>query len=100
MERFFEAPRGGVDPCKGLVVREGTVRDYDEPARLHYRAGRPATVVKVLKAEATGSREQATGGSSAACCPLPVACSLVGVLVVSMPTLNGRWRRAAWPELC
>ncbi len=24
---------------------------------------------------------------------------LAGVLVVSMPTLNGRWRHAAWPDV-
>lgn len=57
-------------------VSRGTIRDYDALAPFHYRSGRPATRVRILRARA--GRE------------------LVGVLVVSMPTLNAGWRRGAW----
>lgn len=64
-----------------LTLREGTVRDYDRLSRFHYRAGRPATVVRVL------AMDPPAGDGPAA------------VLVVSMPTLNGSWRAAALPGL-
>jgi ABC-type transport system involved in cytochrome c biogenesis ATPase subunit len=54
----------------------GLVRRF---LRMHYRAGKPATIARVLAA-----REEDTGE------PL-------GVLVVSMPTLNARHRELAWP---
>lgn len=59
-------------------VSRGTIRDYDALAPFHYRAGRPATRVRILRAR--------------------VGRQLVGVLVVSMPTLNAGWRRNAWGD--
>lgn len=61
------------------VIRDGTIDDYAALERFHYRAGRPATVARVLSALDATSDE------------------LLGVLVVSHPTLNGRWRDIAWP---
>lgn len=61
-----------------ILVRAGTWRDYQSLAGHHYRGGPPATRVRVLAAEVEGRGRVA------------------GVLVVSMPTLNGRWRSAAW----
>lgn len=60
----------------GVVITPGTTRDYARLAHLHYRAGRPATIRRVLTARA--GRD------------------LVGVLVTSMPTLNGSWRDRAF----
>jgi len=60
-----------------IRIEPGVRADYDALARFHYRAGPPGTCVRVLRA---------TEGPS-----------LVGVLVVSMPTLNGAWRETAWP---
>jgi GNAT superfamily N-acetyltransferase len=60
-----------------LSIRRGALSDYDALAFLHYRAGRPATADLVLIAEHAGG--------------------VVGVLVVSHPTLNARWRERAWP---
>lgn len=63
----------------GVRVEQGGVSDYDALAEQHYRAGRPAVAAR--------------GGTLRA-----VACGrTVGVLVVSMPVLNGAWRSAAWP---
>lgn len=83
-ERFETMPRGGVGP--DVRVREGTLREYERLARWHYRSGKPAGVVRVLVAE--GERPAAG-----------VHANAVGALVVSMPTLNGRWRALAWPGL-
>lgn len=60
-----------------LAIARGTWADYLALAPHHYAAGPPATRVLVLRAADAGR--------------------LVGVLVVSMPTLNAAWRRAAWP---
>jgi GNAT superfamily N-acetyltransferase len=65
------------DPADGLRIRRGSIHDYDLLAGFHYRSGRPATFVRVLVARAEGE--------------------VAGVLVVSNPTLNGAWRRLAWP---
>lgn len=62
-----------------IVVERGDIRDYDALASFHYRCGRPATRVLVLRAV---DRRSGT---------------LAGVLVISMPTLNGQWRGLAWP---
>ncbi|MCW5774941.1 MAG: hypothetical protein KIS87_00655 [Phycisphaeraceae bacterium] len=69
-----------------LVIEPGTTRDYDALSIFHYRAGPPATVARgrcgvpaILRARDTETD------------------SLAGVLVVSMPTLNGAWRELAWP---
>lgn len=66
-------------PLDDPLIREGTIDDYDSLSRLHYRAGPPATVARVLAARDAFNGE------------------LLGVLVVSHPTLNGRWRDIAWP---
>lgn len=60
----------------------GTRADLDALASLHYRAGRPATMMRVLRAV----RTMPDGTESTA-----------GVLAVSMPVLNGVWRSQAWP---
>ena len=62
---------------RGVVIERGTIHDYAALAHLHYRAGRPASVVRVLRARHGGE--------------------VIGVLVVSMPTLDGWWRELAWP---
>ncbi|MEM1330395.1 MAG: hypothetical protein AAGG07_07525 [Planctomycetota bacterium] len=65
--------------CRPRVSFEpGTIDDYDALAHFHYRAGYPAAVAAVYRA-AMGER-------------------VVGVLVVTYPTLNGAWRRAAWRD--
>ena len=60
-------------------IEPGTRGDYLLLARHHYAAGEPASYARVLRAM-EGER-------------------LVGVLVVSRPTLNAPWRRRAWPDL-
>jgi|GEM_PF-1123553 len=66
-----------------LRIDQGSIADYDALAPMHYLGGRPATWPKVLRALApTGARGEQT---------------LAGALVVSMPTLHGRWRALAWP---
>jgi len=64
---------------RDLIFEPGRIADYHELARLHYRAARPATVSAVHVA-----RDTRTGDA-------------IGVMVVSMPTLNGAWRALAWP---
>jgi ABC-type lipoprotein export system ATPase subunit/GNAT superfamily N-acetyltransferase len=69
-----------------IRIERGSVDSYNALEHLHYRSGTPATIVRVLHA----IREV----------PLhvdPRGEFLAGVLVVSMPTLNGAWRRRAWP---
>lgn len=68
-------------PADVLHVTQGTIADYTALASMHYRGGRPATIVRVLVAR------RAERG--------PV----IGVLTISMPTLNGAWRALAWPDL-
>lgn len=68
-----------------LRITEGSFQDYRRLAHLHYRAADPATHVRILVARAARQPEYIDD---------PPA----GVLVVSMPTLNGAWRRHAWPE--
>lgn len=63
-----------------LVITEGTRADYAALAQHHYRAGPPATWARILRAT---ERESGV---------------LIGVLVASMPTLNGAWRARAWPD--
>jgi ABC-type nitrate/sulfonate/bicarbonate transport system ATPase subunit/GNAT superfamily N-acetyltransferase len=62
-----------------ITIAEGTLADYLHLAHLHYRAKRPATCVRVLVARSETERHP------------------IGVLTVSMPTLNGAWRALAWP---
>jgi GNAT superfamily N-acetyltransferase len=56
------------------------MNDYAALERYHYRAGRPATHVRVLAARDARDHD------------------LAGVMVVSMPTLNGRWRLGLWGD--
>jgi len=62
-----------------LRIEPGALADYDALGHTHYRAGRPARPVHILKAVA------------------PDLTTPAGVLVVAMPTLNAPWRSLAWP---
>ncbi len=62
-----------------IRIVAGSQGDYDGLARLHYRATGPATVERIFAAI-----DDATG-------------ELAGVMLTSRPTLNGSWRRRAWP---
>ena len=66
-------------PADRFVIERGSRSDYEALSRFHYRAGPPATIAAVLRAV---DHERSLLG---------------GVLVVSMPTLNGGWRELAWP---
>ncbi len=68
-----------------ITIGVGGRDDYLALARWHYRGGDPATIDRVLVAR-VGVRNNEPEGRR-----------VVGVLVVSHPTLNGRWRDAAWP---
>ncbi len=81
----------GSDPVAGSPTRtpEQTIRfepgdrpDYHALAPLHYRAGPPATISHVFRAV-----ESAPSAPD----------RLVGVLTLSLPTLNAAWRDLAWP---
>ena len=63
-----------------IDIEPATLDDYRALARFHYRGGEPAT------------RNMAGGMLRAR-----IDHALAGVLVVSMPTLNGAWRELAWP---
>jgi predicted GNAT family acetyltransferase len=96
VRRFTALPRGGVDPALLLAISAGSIEDYDALAAFHYLRSRPAMVMAVLAArevcrQTSGGNQRETPRCAALDSP-PVA-----VLVVSMPTLNGPWRRAAWP---
>lgn len=60
-----------------ITIEQGSTKDLQQLARFHYAAGKPGPVARVLRAIDDGDT--------------------VGVLVASMPTLNGRWRAIAWP---
>ncbi len=62
-------------------IERGTLTDYLALSRFHYRAARPATIARILRATDPHTGE------------------LAGVLVVSMPVLNAPWRQTAWPTL-
>jgi GNAT superfamily N-acetyltransferase len=64
-----------------ISIIPGRPADYASLARFHYRAPKPATCVHTLTAADTTSGE------------------VIGVLTISMPTLNGPWRRDVWPSL-
>lgn len=74
-------PRTEHDAVADIRVLRGRPADYAALARFHYRATRPATIVHTLAAADASSGE------------------VIGVLTISMPTLNGPWRAAAWPPL-
>ena len=59
------------------TIEPGSRSDLDQLARFHYAAGRPGPIARLLRAVDDGQT--------------------IGVLVASMPTLNGRWRAIAWP---
>lgn len=69
-----------------IRIEPGTMEDYASVAHLHYRSGPPATIVRVMRAMRRVPRFID-----------PSREILAGVLVVSMPTLNGGWRDRAWP---
>jgi GNAT superfamily N-acetyltransferase len=75
----FQAMRIGRKPDAMFEIRPGTISDYHALSRFHYRAARPATIARILVIDVSLS-------------------DTVGVLTVSMPTLNGRWRDLAWPD--
>ncbi len=66
-------------------ITPGTRADYAALAHLHYRGGPPATIAR--RDDGTPAILTARDGDG----------RLAGVLVVSMPTLNGSWRSLAWP---
>jgi len=74
-------PMARVEPK--IRIEAGTMDDYALLAHLHYRSGKPATHTRVLRA----MRSLNDQGEM-----------LAGVLVVSMPTLNGAWRDRPWPR--
>jgi len=66
-----------------ISIEAGTYADYRSLAHLHYLGADPATSTLILRA--TRQINQSTS-------------VLAGVLVVSIPTLNGSWRKRAWPN--
>ncbi|MCX5691153.1 MAG: hypothetical protein NTV94_15430 [Planctomycetota bacterium] len=64
----------------GVVISEGSVKDYRAMEEQHYRGRMPVGIARVLVARAFEPREE-----------------IVGVLVVTRPVLNAAWRRVAWP---
>lgn len=87
----IETPSTHPRPARGLdkqaiTIEEGTLDDYAALAHLHYRGGCPAVVVKILRAMRTVPRHVH-----------PSRQLLAGVVLVSMPTLNARWRDRVWP---
>lgn len=68
-------------------IEPGDRRDYDRLARYHYLAGPPATIARWASGAPVMLRAVDATEPGA---------PLVGVLVVSMPTLNARWRPMAW----
>ncbi|MEM9374185.1 MAG: hypothetical protein AAGA55_11125 [Planctomycetota bacterium] len=77
VERVSDADRS----AGAIRCEPGEFADFAALARFHYLGGRPATVCRVLRAVRSTH----------------VGEVLAGVLVVSMPTFNGIWRRQAWP---
>lgn len=76
LTRVIEHEQGGEITVE---IEPGTRADMDALLVHHYLAGRPATRVGILRAV-----DRRHG-------------NLAGVLVVSMPTLNGAWREQPWP---
>lgn len=66
-------------------ITPGDRSQYDALSRWHYRAGWPATCVRLLSARPTHDHRCRSRGRVA------------GVLVVSMPAINGPWRERVWP---
>lgn len=76
---LVEGPDGNAPSEFEIVIESGTAGDMDRLLPYHYVGGKPATRVGVVRAFDRAHR----------------VCA--GVLVVSMPTLNGGWREQAWP---
>lgn len=64
-------------PCR---IEKGSPRDASDLSHHHYRAGPPATCLRILRAIDTVTNQ------------------LAGVLIVSNPTLNNAARVIAWPD--
>jgi len=71
------------DPLADITIAPGARDDYLALAPLHYRASHPATIVRILAARLHQHPDP------------PI---LAGVLLLSMPVLNARWRNLAWPD--
>lgn len=80
MTLHIQAWRRGFADEPMIECEPGSRADYDALSPLHYRAGPPATVDRIIKAT---DYEHGV---------------LAGVLVTSRPTLNGAWRRIAWGD--
>lgn len=77
--RWQSLEPAAASPERAIVIEAGTRRDMERLLPHHYLAGPPATRTLYLRAFDRTHDE------------------LAGVLVVSMPTLNGIWRAQAWP---
>lgn len=83
----IDAADGTVRPGRNaapvlLSIEPGDAADLDALSLHHYRSGRPAAAVRILRCvRATPEGERA----------------LAGVLAATMPVLNGSWRALAWP---
>lgn len=80
IDRFNDLSERRARDGREIRVTSGRFSDYAPLARYHYVSGRPATCVGVLRA--VDDRHGL----------------LAGVLVVSVPTLNTRWRKRMWGE--
>ncbi|MEL6499132.1 MAG: hypothetical protein AAF937_03355 [Planctomycetota bacterium] len=76
--QHLRAWRDAGPPRVTIVYERGARADLDTLAPLHYRAGPPATIDRIVRAIDTEHD------------------ALAGVLVTSRPTLNGSWRKPAW----
>ncbi len=76
--------------CEPYVIERGsgTLDDYQRLAQFHYRGGPPATCVGTWMARCLPTHRRDACATEN---------QLIGVLVVSMPVLNGSWRTLAWP---
>lgn len=70
-----------LEPEPRPTIVPGARDDYLRLARMHHRPRPPATIDRVLVARCPRTNQP------------------VGVAVLSLPTLNARWRAAAWPDL-
>jgi GNAT superfamily N-acetyltransferase len=69
-----------------LVIEPGTREDVARLAAFHYRSSSTPSAVRILRAvERPG--------------PGKLRPELAGVVVVACATLNGAWRRSAWPTV-
>ena len=79
----FNAWRKSFEPNRQAInIEAGTFDDYKQLSHLHYLGAAPATRPLILRALRRVDETTSI---------------LAGVMVVSMPTLNGSWRDRAWP---